>query len=217
MVSVVVVSSPNGDAAPDSVQRRVFEELPGVDLDLESLVPLGRRALPYVWVRGPTRDEFGPVVGEFPEVSSVEVLERVEGATLYRLEWTVDSPALDCIAGAGGAVMDARGTAEGWELSIRFERSDDAAAFQRCCRERGVPLEVERIGTVRDGWSVDGSPVTPAQREALETAYDRGYFERPRETTQVAIADELGISAAATGSRLRRGTAKLVESFLEDC
>lgn len=216
MVSVVVVSSPNGDHAPDSVPRRVFDELPRIEIELESLVPLGRQALPYVWVRGRNRESFGPVMAGFPEVTDVEVLQRVDGGVLFRVEWDVDSPTLECVARTGGSVMDAIGTAEGWKLTLRFEQSDGATAFQRCCREQDVPLEVSRIGTISDGLGGAASAVTERQREALESAYERGYFERPREATQEEIAEELDISAAAAGDRLRRGTANLVEAVLRD-
>lgn len=216
MVTVAVVTSPNTDDAPDAVPRRVFEEAPGVEIELESLVPLGGQAIPYVWVWGEDLDPFERALDGFPEVADVEVLEDVDGGALYRVEWDVDSPVIECIARANGTLMDAYGTVERWELKIWFERGQDSRAFQRCCRERDVPLEVERIGTTAREGDNGGPPVTKRQREALETAYESGYFERPRRSTQEEIADVLGISAAATGNRLRRGTANMVESLLED-
>lgn len=216
MVSIVVVSSPNDESAPDSVPRRVFDEAPGIEIEVESLVPFGERAIPYVWVWGTPVTPFERALRTFPEVTEVESLERVDGGALYRVEWSVDSPLLRCVLRAGGTLMEAYGTAERWELTLFFEDGDDAAAFQRCCRERDIPLEVERVGTMADGLDGGGTPVTDRQREALETAYANGYYERPRMATQEDIAAELGISAAAAGDRLRRGTAKLVESVLRD-
>ena len=216
MVSVVVVASPNVDSAPDSVPRRVFDEVPGIEIEVESLVPLGERAVPYVWAWGSPVTAFERTLRTFPEVTGVEPLERVDGGALYRVEWSVDSPLLLCVHRAGGAVMEAYGSADRWELTLFFEADGDAAAFRRCCREQAVPLEVERVGTVANGLEGDGPPVTDRQREALEAAYVAGYFERPRRATQGEIAAELGISAAATGDRLRRGAANLVEAMLRD-
>lgn len=216
MAPVVVVSTSNGPEAPDSVPRRIFVELPEIEIELESLVPLERRALPYVWVGGQDREAFGSVLAGFPEVTEVEVLQRFDGRTLFRIEWNVDSPTLECVARTGGSVMAALGTADRWTLTLRFEGHDGAATFQRCCHERDVPLEIDRIGSIPDGPGWGGQVVTERQREALESAYERGYFERPREATQEEIAEELDISAAAAGDRLRRGTANLVEAVLRD-
>lgn len=216
MVTVAVVTSPNSDDAPDCVPRRVFEEAPGAEIELESLVPLGRRAVPYVWVWGDELDPFDRALRGCPEVADAEVVEDVDGGALYRVEWDVDSPVIRCIERADGTLRDAYGTAEEWELTIWFEEGEDATAFQQCCRERGVPLEVARIRATADEREDGDEPVTQPQREALETAYANGYFERPRGATQEDIAEQLGISAAAAGNRLRRGTANMVETLLDD-
>lgn len=221
MVSVVEVASPNDESAPDSVPRRVFEEVPEiemevVEMEVESLVPFGGRAIPYVWAWGKPVTAFERALRTFPEVTEVEPLERVDGGALYRVEWSIDSPLLRCVLRAGGTVMEAYGTAARWQLTLFFEDSNGAAAFQRCCRDRDLPLEVVRVGTMADGLGDGGTPVTDRQREALRIAYTNGYFERPRRVSQEEIAAQLDISAAATGDRLRRGTANLVESMLRD-
>jgi predicted DNA binding protein len=61
------------------------------------------------------------------------------------------------------------------------------------------------------------SSVTADQREALVTAYEHGYFEDPRETTQAELADVLGIPSTAVSSLLRRGMECLVEQSLVEC
>jgi len=45
-------------------------------------------------------------------------------------------------------------------------------------------------------------------------AYGLGYYESPREATREDVADELGISPQAVGSRLQRGTRRLLASTL---
>ena len=56
--------------------------------------------------------------------------------------------------------------------------------------------------------------MTAAQREALLTAYEEGYFEEPRKTSQQEVVDRLGISSTAAGGRIRRGMSKLIETSL---
>lgn len=56
----------------------------------------------------------------------------------------------------------------------------------------------------------DGVPLTPQEREALQTALSRGYFETPRRISTVTLADELGVSDRKFTELLRRGMAKVL-------
>lgn len=214
MVSVAVITTPNGEAAPDSVPRRVFEVAPDVEIEVESVVPLDDSAIPYFWVWGDDLSTFEAALDAEPQVSAGTRIQRVDGGALYRIEWEVDSPVIECIRRAGGTLMDAHGTVDRWQLTVWFESGEDASTFLECCNVRDAPIDVDRYhSTVREG--VDDPPaVTPAQREALVVAYENGYFEGPREITQTDLADCLGVSTAAAGRRLRRGVANLVERQL---
>lgn len=76
--------------------------------------------------------------------------------------------------------------------------------------ERITSLGEEGDETVRSYWNV-----TPAQAEALEAAYEMGYFEVPKETTAEAIAAEMELSKSAFLERLRRGQAALLGQALD--
>ena len=56
--------------------------------------------------------------------------------------------------------------------------------------------------------------LTDTQLEALALAYERGYFEFPREVTLEALGEELGISRQAVGSRIRGGINHVLGSTL---
>jgi Predicted DNA binding protein len=58
--------------------------------------------------------------------------------------------------------------------------------------------------------------LTDTQREALVLAYERGYFNSPRESSLEAIGEELGITQQSLSSRLRRGHRRLIENTLID-
>jgi predicted DNA binding protein len=53
------------------------------------------------------------------------------------------------------------------------------------------------------------------QREVLERAVERGYFETPREVTLDELAEELEVPRSTVSYRLRRATAELVKDFAE--
>ncbi|MDG5775812.1 helix-turn-helix domain-containing protein [Haloarculaceae archaeon H-GB2-1] len=53
------------------------------------------------------------------------------------------------------------------------------------------------------------------QREVFVTAYERGYYELPRETTTAAIADAVGVERRTAEDHLRRAEKKLADSLVE--
>ncbi len=62
----------------------------------------------------------------------------------------------------------------------------------------------------------DLSSLTPKQRQGLELAVVRGYFDDDRDIGLGDLADELDISKSALSQRLRTAQAKLVKDVFED-
>ena len=63
--------------------------------------------------------------------------------------------------------------------------------------------------------NIDLALLTEKQRETLELALSKGYYERPRETDLTALADHLKISKSAVSQRIRNAETKLIKSALE--
>ena len=63
--------------------------------------------------------------------------------------------------------------------------------------------------------TVDLSALTPKQREGMELAVVRGYFDDAADVSLGELADELGISKSALSQRLRAAQAKLVTDAFE--
>jgi predicted DNA binding protein len=62
--------------------------------------------------------------------------------------------------------------------------------------------------------TIDLGVLTAKQREALELALERGYYERPRDATLSDLAELLGITKSAVSQRLRSAESKLVNHAL---
>lgn len=58
--------------------------------------------------------------------------------------------------------------------------------------------------------------LTDRQQEVLVTAYETGYFDRPRETTGAEVADQPGISASTFSQHLRAAQRKLLTALFEE-
>jgi predicted DNA binding protein len=82
----------------------------------------------------------------------------------------------------------------------------------------GIEFEFGRIEEAT-GWQHTLLPSVTLrndQREVLERAVERGYFETPREITLEELAAELDLPRSTVSYRLRRATADLVKRFVEE-
>ncbi|MGM0590036.1 MAG: helix-turn-helix domain-containing protein [Halobacteriota archaeon] len=81
------------------------------------------------------------------------------------------------------------------------------------CEDHGLAFDIESIREL-DGEPAGRYGLTSDQYDALVTAFERGFFQVPREVTLEDLAGELDISHQALSERLRRGTDALVEDTL---
>ncbi|WP_128223968.1 helix-turn-helix domain-containing protein [Halobacteriaceae archaeon SHR40] len=61
----------------------------------------------------------------------------------------------------------------------------------------------------------DVAQITDKQREAIETALEKGYYENPRQASLSDLAEELGVTDSAVSQRLGAAETKLVKSLFE--
>jgi DNA-binding CsgD family transcriptional regulator len=68
----------------------------------------------------------------------------------------------------------------------------------------GVSVELERIGKFDGNVSPLLVSLTERQQEVLATAVSHGYYDMPRDATQVELADKLDLSPGTVADHLRR-------------
>jgi predicted DNA binding protein len=81
------------------------------------------------------------------------------------------------------------------------------------------PVEVERISQEfrreitpsTAEWQELLSAIPPRQREVLNLALERGYFEVPRDVTLAEIADEMDVTKTTASNHLRKAQGRLME------
>lgn len=191
----------------------VFANLPGVTVQLERVVPDANGVIPYFWVRGTETDAIVEQFSAHPGVEDIREVDHIEGEHLMRCSWVPEyDSVLDALIAPEVVLLSAVGTASEWTIEIRGETREAIAAFHEYCHDHAVPIRLTELHALRP---LDARlDLTDTQRESLILAYERGYFESPRETTLQAIAEDLGISQQALGSRLRRGNRRLIEQAL---
>lgn len=89
--------------------------------------------------------------------------------------------------------------ADGHEVSVRSKRRVDSVSGD-------APLG-DPAGVVPD--------FTARQREVLQTAIERGYYEIPRDITTAELAREVGVERRTAEDHLRRAERKLVAALSE--
>ncbi|MFC7081596.1 bacterio-opsin activator domain-containing protein [Halorussus caseinilyticus] len=188
----------------------VFENLPDVTVELERLVPAKDAVIPYFWVRGARVDDIEAAFENHPGVRDIALVDRVDDEYLLKVEWNPDYEGfLKTLAEADSLLLGATGTERSWTFEVRGDDRSDIARFQEVCLERDIPVT---LTAVHDLTPMDSETygLTDPQREALELAYERGYFDSPRKVTLAEVAAELDISQQAFASRIRRGTHRLL-------
>ncbi len=195
----------------------VFEQLPDVSVELERIIPARDVVIPYFWVRRTTVDNVEEAFSEHPGVRRIQFVDSVEDEHLLRVEWALDyNEVLTTLTETKISLIKAVGTNTRWTFDVRGDTRDDLSNFQSRCRELQIPITLTELHALTPVETATEAALTDAQQEALVLAYERGYFESPRETTMEEIGDELGISQQAVASRLRRGINHILGETLSD-
>jgi predicted DNA binding protein len=193
----------------------VFKQLPDVTVELERLVPAQDVVIPYFWVRGTEVDDIENAFTEHPGVRGIRLVDSVADEYLLRVEWALDyDDVLTALAKTEVPLIEAAGTNRQWTFEIRGDDRSDIATFQRRCRELDIPVTLTALHALTPIKTATEVFLTDTQQEALVLAYERGYFESPREVTLEALGEELGISQQAVGSRLRGGIKNVLGNTL---
>lgn len=177
--------------------------------------------------------EFYSVLGGDPdrvldrarEVDSVEadLLASEDGAGLFEFEVTEECPVADLATletipvdaasrdGTGRVEVEIIPPPEPSTVIEEFtDEYPDADVVEKTEAETPVPLF-----THRELHQAVEERLTDRQREVLRVAYDRGYYERPREATGEDVAAELGVSVSTFTQHVRVAERNLLDILFE--
>ncbi len=194
---------------------RILELEESGTIELEDMVPLGEKAVPFFSVSDRVRESFEQNVENHPSVEDIVEVTRHDGERLYSLDWNVGRDVfLQGVVDLRGQLLSATGTVNTWEFEIRFPTHETLSEFQKYCSNAHISLEVGRIyNPVRPGTGM-WYGVTEAQRDTLMRAVQGGYYSIPRRMSTQDLANDLDISDQAVTERLRRAIVTLTENTL---
>jgi predicted DNA binding protein len=174
-----------------------------------------RREL-LVWADAPDFEAFSRALAADPTVDDLDRAIEVDDRYLCRISLSESGAGVDfypILTETGSVVHSATVTAEGWDCHFGFADAPALSRFFDAVDDHGIGYDIYRVYEPRDSARVDDG-MTDAQREALATAMDIGYFDVPRDATLQDLSAELDISDSAASERIRRGVQTLVETTL---
>lgn len=170
-----------------------------------------------LWVRrngtatGETFGEETPLVGVRRQYANGE-------HALYSAAWEPQASGfVHAVSEVGGLPCSLTGTGSGWQAALLFADERGVESFYDYCSTRGVSVEPVDLVSLDEQESPAGRlGLSTRQYEALQTVYDRGYFEIPKEVTLTEVAAEMEISEQALSRLVRRGVLEVVERALAE-
>lgn len=206
--------------AEEFALAETLQTLPEVSVECERIVAgPSDTVMPLLWVRGTPQSAFEDALADDPTVTDDRFLIGSEGAWLYEMRWAANVQlVLEILTNTAALVLDAVGSADGWNLRVLFPDRDALTSTNKFCEAHNLTFEITAVRTLDPEHSHHRTPytgLTDAQHETLTYAYKRGYFEIPRRVTLTDLASELEISHQALSERLRRGHDALIEDVLQ--
>ena len=169
------------------------------------------------WAEGDQQSAFEAGLDDDPTVTERTLLAESGPRRLYRVSLTDrgrDGTTFPLWSELDIVLLEARATYDGWENRMRIPDRETLARYRSALRDRDLDFQLRSLYREADADCSAESQLTDDQYAALTTAYDAGYFDVPRATTQTELAATLNISSQALSERLRRGTATLVRESL---
>lgn len=186
-----------------------------VTAELESMVPLGEKAVPLFSVYDGDIDEFRRQVRDHPSVESLNEVSAHGDHVVFALDWDVARDVfLQGLLETGAHVLNATGSTDAWEFELRFSNHEALGEFQEYCSNAHIPLEVGRIYNPTKPGSGQWYGLTTAQKDTLVRAVGAGYYAIPRRVSTKDLAEVFDVSDQAVTERLRRAIATLVNNTL---
>ncbi|MDZ7700818.1 MAG: helix-turn-helix domain-containing protein [Halobacteriales archaeon] len=184
-------------------------------IQLETMVPLGNRSVPFFRLTETARKSFEEHVQGHDAVEDVRLVNEHDGEVLYALTWDVSGDTfMRGIQKIGGHLLDGSGGSDTWGFELRFPTHQALSEFQEYCHEYDVPIDIKRIFNPTRPEAGPWYGLTQPQRSMLIESVENGYYDLPRGTTTQELAEDFGISDQAVTERLRRGISNLVTNTL---
>lgn len=188
-----------------------FEE---ISFDIQEIIAHGDMVSPFVWVSGVNINQLEAAFNTDPSVGSYRQLtEQSDGSVLYEIEWSQNIDVMRHLIDEAGAVLHATGETDRWFFRLLFPTHEALSQAYKQCQQNGLNVDIIRVSQAED--SAGGTtPLTEAQQAAVIEAFERGFYDIPRQTTLNELSESRGTSHQALSEQLRRANRNLVGTYV---
>ena len=202
-------------AAGEFELGRILRSVDPLEIELERMVPLGRRPIPFVLVHDGGSEALETSLAGAPGVGAVREVDRYDGTVLYTLDWDASRDRLlGAMDAVGAQLLSGRGAGTAWTFEVRFPSHAALSAFNDRCADAGIDITADRVYDPRKPAEEPWFGLTGPQRETLVRAVEGGYYDIPRRMSTADLAEEFDVSDQAITERLRRAIVALAEHTL---
>jgi predicted DNA binding protein len=199
----------------DFALGQTLETEPETLIEIDRVAATEKILTPYFWVSDVGLEAFESAAADDPSVEDLRRLDEFESASLYRATWTQNVETIVyAYTRIEATILEASGRAGEWRIRMRFDGRGPLESFQDFTQERDISYSLSQLHELEHARSGTQYGLTKKQHEALETAWEMGYFATPRETKMADVAAELGVTRQSLSERLRRGERTLVANTL---
>jgi hypothetical protein len=199
-------------AAPDSASEAGAEA--DADADAEAADAAG----------GVVDERFRTDADLDPDAVDADVEALFDGGerTVYGMRRSADDCVCTAVESLGVPVDDVRVDDGSLFVTLHLPDVDALREVVGTVRERASVRVTRLVHAGGDGDDaadlvpVDRSVLTDRQREVLETAHDRGYFEHPRESNATELAEALDVCPSTLVEHLSIAQGKILDELLAD-
>ncbi|MCU4750565.1 helix-turn-helix domain-containing protein [Halobacteria archaeon AArc-curdl1] len=197
--------------AAETALSATFEAVPSVRFELEASVS---KTLPSLWVSGVERETIEDAFAGDSSVEAFELVTRSEERLLYDIESSTAQAFYDKLLSSDGSLLEGHGCDGWWQYKMRFRSREALVETHERLENDDITVDLSRVTDI-SRMTTGNSRLTPEQHEALTAAFERGYFQIPRQISMEELAAELGISHQALSERLRRAYGTLVDAEVQ--
>lgn len=175
----------------------------------------------FLRARGIDVDDPVQTVQSVAGVEHAEVVDESNGECMFEI--VRSEPLAQELARTGASVRKAVGADGQAEIVLEAPQSADIREIVDKYQslypdsELVAKRERERSGQSAEAfWETFQAELTERQLSVLESAYEAGYFDWPRERTAEEVADEIGIASPTLHQHLRTAQRKLLTTLLDE-
>jgi predicted DNA binding protein len=196
----------------DAIDLLGGQSLPdGTSLEIGRTVSIAGTGTTSLRVAGDGVEDVLAALRENPAVDEVLLVGDTAEVSTYHVRLADGPPELvERVWDAGGTVVSAAAEGDSWTLELRFPDQDAASGFYARYGGSDDRVGLQYSSPTATSRRESNGALTSEQREALDRAFETGYFEVPRRTSTADLAADLNISDTAVSQRLRRGVANIL-------